>query len=412
MGSFWKKFKENVYETREEQLRRNNAEIDKKIGEKELEIKLIKKKLQIRKENRYNKRMQKRKAKIKQVSIDGIQRTSENLVMDNVSDLFNVENFKDLILKTKEASKRLKSLGCFSSVNMMVDTLLDHPHHYQVLIKVKESRNQPFFNVGLECPQQNVVTASMRPGIKNILGCGDRLQLDINHCFFRFNERKLNFCIPMMEFCKNLKSDFYLKQENRELKTLNSSLSTSTLGTSLSLTAFNNILNLSTSLETKWLDNKYRFNANTSSENNPCFAQWSPFMKYSGHLQRTCLTTTISLDTRNDELLPAHGVLLSASHTASSNLVGQISHLVKLKTCFHYSLIKGVSMSWRSLFSTTLTQYPLQPQELQHPPPGLYWRGLEDMSGRTSHLTSILCVTSNLPLITSQSLIGTKYLTL
>ena len=77
MGSFWKKFKENVYETREEQLRRNNAEIDKKIGEKELEIKLIKKKLQIRKENRYNKRMQKRIAKIKQVSIDGIQRTSE-----------------------------------------------------------------------------------------------------------------------------------------------------------------------------------------------------------------------------------------------------------------------------------------------------------------------------------------------
>ena len=77
MGSFWKKFKENVYETREEQLRRNNAEIDKKIGEKELEIKLIKKKLQIRKENRYNKRMQKQKAKIKQVSIDGIQRTSE-----------------------------------------------------------------------------------------------------------------------------------------------------------------------------------------------------------------------------------------------------------------------------------------------------------------------------------------------
>ena len=77
MGSFWKKFKENVYETREEQLRRNNAEIDKKIGEKELEIKLIKKKLQIRKENRYNKRMQRRKAKIKQVSIDGIQRTSE-----------------------------------------------------------------------------------------------------------------------------------------------------------------------------------------------------------------------------------------------------------------------------------------------------------------------------------------------
>ena len=51
------------------------------------------------------------------------------------------------------------------------------------------------------------------------------------------------------------------------------------------------------------------------------------------HIFRTCLTTTISLNTRNDELLPAHGVLLSASHTASSNLVGQISHLVRFRIC-------------------------------------------------------------------------------
>jgi len=185
---------------------------------------------------------------------------------------------------------------------------------------------------------------------------------------------------------------------------LNSSLTTTSLGSSLSLAAFNNILNLSSSLETKLLDNKYRFN--TNSENNPCFAQWSPLMKYSGHLQS--LTSTISLDTRNDKLLPAHGVLMSASHTASSDLAGQLSHLVKLKSNFHYSLMRGLSVSWRSLFSTALTQYPLRPQELHHPPPGLYWRGMEDLSGRPHHFTSILCVTSNLPLITSQSLLVTR----
>merc|ERR1712133_250300 len=128
MSKFWKKFKENVYETKEEHLRRKNADIDKKIGEKELEIKMIKKKLQIRKQNRFDKRMQKRKVKIKQVSIDGIQRTSENLVLNNVSELFSVENFKDIIVKTKETNQRLKSIGCFSSVNAMVDTLPGHPH--------------------------------------------------------------------------------------------------------------------------------------------------------------------------------------------------------------------------------------------------------------------------------------------
>ena len=77
MSSFWKNFKENVYETKEEHLRRKNADIDKKIAEKELEIKMIKKKLLIRKQNRFDKRLQKRKAIIKQVSIDGIQRTSD-----------------------------------------------------------------------------------------------------------------------------------------------------------------------------------------------------------------------------------------------------------------------------------------------------------------------------------------------
>jgi len=216
MSKFWKKFKENVYETKEEHLRRKNADIDKKIGEKELEIKMIKKKLQIRKQNRFDKRMQKRKVKIKQVSIDGIQRTSENLVLNNVSELFTVENFKDIIVKTKETNQRLKSLGCFSSVNTMVDTLPGHPHHYQILIKVKESRAQPCFNVGLECPNQNILAAALRPGVKNILGCGDRLQLDIKHSYFRCNEAKLNYCVPMLQLNKNLKFDLYLKQENRE----------------------------------------------------------------------------------------------------------------------------------------------------------------------------------------------------
>ena len=75
MGGFWDQFRSN--ETEEERVRRENAALDKKIAEKELEIKMIKRKLQERKQTRFNKRMRKRLAVVKEVNIDGLVRTSD-----------------------------------------------------------------------------------------------------------------------------------------------------------------------------------------------------------------------------------------------------------------------------------------------------------------------------------------------
>ena len=75
MGGFWDQFRTN--ETEEERVRRENAALDKKIAEKELEIKIIKTKLQERKQTRFNKRMRKRLAVVKEVNIDGLVRTSD-----------------------------------------------------------------------------------------------------------------------------------------------------------------------------------------------------------------------------------------------------------------------------------------------------------------------------------------------
>ena len=75
MGGFWDQFRTN--ETDEERVRRENAALDKKIAEKELEIKMIKRKLQERKQTRFNKRMRKRLAMVKEVNIDGLVRTSD-----------------------------------------------------------------------------------------------------------------------------------------------------------------------------------------------------------------------------------------------------------------------------------------------------------------------------------------------
>ena len=72
MKWFWK-----YEETEEEKLARKNAELDRKIAQKELEIKYVKRKLKIRKEMRARRRMRKCKAAIQEVSISGTKRTSE-----------------------------------------------------------------------------------------------------------------------------------------------------------------------------------------------------------------------------------------------------------------------------------------------------------------------------------------------
>ena len=101
------------------------------------------------------------------------------LVMKNVAPLFEVENFEDILLKTKEVSKKLKSLGCFKTVNMLIDTLPDHPQHYQVKVVVTETNCHPFLHLGLGCPQENVGAGAVTMGLSNMFGGGEKLYFDI-----------------------------------------------------------------------------------------------------------------------------------------------------------------------------------------------------------------------------------------
>ena len=75
MRILWGLFR--VEETEEEKKRRENAALDRKIAGKELEIKMLKGLLRERKEKRFIRRMERRRAVIKEVSIDGVVRTSD-----------------------------------------------------------------------------------------------------------------------------------------------------------------------------------------------------------------------------------------------------------------------------------------------------------------------------------------------
>ena len=75
MRILWGLFR--VEESEEEKKRRENAALDRKIAGKELEIKMLRGLLRERKEKRFIRRMEKRKAVIKEVNIVGVVRTSD-----------------------------------------------------------------------------------------------------------------------------------------------------------------------------------------------------------------------------------------------------------------------------------------------------------------------------------------------
>jgi len=76
------------------------------------------------------------KAKVVSVSIDGLNRTKDDIVMDSVKDLFKVEQFEDLILTAQDVRGKLQELGCFSNVGINIDTSSTGAKDYTVTFQV------------------------------------------------------------------------------------------------------------------------------------------------------------------------------------------------------------------------------------------------------------------------------------
>ena len=79
---------------------------------------------------------------------------------------------------------------------------------------------------------------------------------------------------------------------------------------------------------------------------------------------------------------------------------------MELRSSLHYSPVRGISLSWRTIYSTSWGSYQPSPQELPSYQGLLYTRGLPQTNNPSRLMISTLCLTSNLPFITSQSLIG------
>lgn len=123
-----------------EEEKEKKRELAKEIRERRLRMKQIKRQLKDLRNKKFRGRMSGLEATIRRVNIEGLGHTKDHIVTDRVKDFFKVETFQDIIQTTKRVDGELKSLGCFKTVNIVVDTVNNHEDDtsYEVNIKVEE----------------------------------------------------------------------------------------------------------------------------------------------------------------------------------------------------------------------------------------------------------------------------------
>ena len=133
---------------------------------------------------------------------------------------------------------------------------------------------------------------------------------------------------------------FFLSENSDFLKSINSLVTETRLGSTLTVSCLEQMLRFKTSVSASLLDTKYR--AGPDCPQHPNISVWNSNLLHCGHIGRTRLTSSLTLDTRDDVLLPAQGLLCSARHILASNLVwGQLAHSVRQ----HYPAMIGRFLS-------------------------------------------------------------------
>lgn len=85
--------------------------------------------------------LQKIKARVDKVFIDGVIRTKDDILQKAVSDLFLANDFQEVILKTRDVRKQLETLGAFKQIAVAIDTSTgpkSSPHGLEVTFNVQE----------------------------------------------------------------------------------------------------------------------------------------------------------------------------------------------------------------------------------------------------------------------------------
>lgn len=133
------------------------------------------------------------KAKVVSVSVDGLNRTKDDVILSNVGELFKVEDFEGLVLTAQNVRGRLQELGCFSSVGIQIDTSDTGSRDYTVSFQVEELKRMTGSVNTMVGNNEGSLTTGLR--LPNLLGRGERLQAD-----YTYGTRKSNnFTVSLLK---------------------------------------------------------------------------------------------------------------------------------------------------------------------------------------------------------------------
>lgn len=136
------------------------------------------------------------KAQVVKVHVEGVARTCEELVMGNVRPIFRVKQFEELIFTAQDIRNRLQSLGCFSDVDIHVDTSKEGgDSDYEVTFSVKELKRMVGSVNTLVGNQEGCVMLSGK--MTNLLGRGERFQVDYSYGSKRSSNVNMSLSKPI-----------------------------------------------------------------------------------------------------------------------------------------------------------------------------------------------------------------------
>lgn len=301
-----------------DQLRSRQKLLARQLAENKLAMKRLKRSIRGRREERFNEKVAVMPARVERINIDGLGRTSDDIVRSKVVQLFQVQNFKDIITITKKVHKELKELGCFSRVNIQVDTVgstKEHISHsnYQVHIKVEEI-GPIFLNVGALAGQQvNEVLGAARGGLNNLLGRGERLEAQLLRGCLGSSHQQLTLTRPLQQLPAGSSLALCLERMRSAVPWM--PLRQEAMGLSLVSVLAYSAASLTTRLAVDLVNTTADWRQLSSTGRK--LHRWHPALSSTGSLMLASITNKFSLHLLDSLLLPSHGLKLAAGHVAA-----------------------------------------------------------------------------------------------
>lgn len=121
-------------------------------------------------------------ARVDKVHFEGIHRTKDDILMQVVSDLFEAQNFHEVVLKAHSIRQQLESLRAFNSIEIILDTSQGPgatPEGLEVTFDIKE-KSQAEANINLVAGNNDGSIIS-RVILPNIFGRGETVYAEYQH---------------------------------------------------------------------------------------------------------------------------------------------------------------------------------------------------------------------------------------